>query len=48
MIDLKTLSKQQLELVLHNMRIYGVSNDKRQSVIDELNKRHNVNTNKCR
>ena len=45
MIDLKTLSKEQLELVLHNMRIYGVSNNKRQSVIDELNKRHNVNTN---
>ena len=35
-----------LELVLHNMRIYGVSNDKRQRVIDELNKRHNINTNK--
>jgi hypothetical protein len=43
MIDLKTLSKQQLELVLHNMRIYGVSNDKRQRVIDELNKRHTQN-----
>jgi|TARA_R100001443_G_scaffold30435_1_gene44131 hypothetical protein len=40
MIDLKTLSKEQLELVLHNMRIYGVSKEKRQSVIDELNKRH--------
>ncbi len=40
MIDLKTLSKEQLELVLHNMRIYGVSNEKRQNVIDELNSRN--------
>ena len=40
MIDLKTLSKEQLELVLHNMRIFGVSNEKRQSVIDELNSRN--------
>ena len=40
MIDLKTLSKEQLELILHNMRIYKVSKDKRQRVIDELNKRH--------
>ena len=46
MIDLKTLSKDQLELILHNMRIYGVSNDKRQSVIDELNRRHKQNTDK--
>ena len=44
MIDLKTLSKEQLELILHNMRIYGVSNEKRQRVIDELNKRHRQNT----
>ena len=40
MIDLKTLSKEQLELVLHNMRIYGVSNEKRQNVIDELKSRN--------
>ena len=40
MIDLKTLSKEQLELVLHNMRIFGVSNEKRQIVIDELNSRN--------
>ena len=40
MIDLKTLSKEQLELVLHNMRIFEVSNEKRQSVIDELNSRN--------
>ena len=46
MIDLKTLSKDQLELILHNMRIYGVSNDKRQSIIDELNKRYRQNTDK--
>ena len=41
MIDLKTLSKQQLELVLHNMRIYGVSDDKRNKVINELKSREN-------
>ena len=41
MIDLKTLSKEQLELVLHNMRIYGVSDDKRNKVINELNSREN-------
>jgi len=46
MIDLKTLSKDQLELILHNMRIYGVSNDKRQSIIDELNRRYRQNTDK--
>ena len=43
MIDLKTLSKQQLELVLHNMRVYGVSDDKRNKVINELNSRENNN-----
>jgi len=46
MIDLKTLSEEQLNLVLHNMRIYGVSKDKRQGVIDELKRRHIQNTNK--
>jgi phosphoribosyl-ATP pyrophosphohydrolase len=46
MSNLKTLSKEQLELILHNMRIYGVSNEKRQSVIDELNRRHKQNTDK--
>ena len=40
MIDLKTLSKQQLELVLHNMRIYGVSQEKRDKVVNELNSRN--------
>ena len=41
MIDLKTLSKQQLELVLHNMNIHGVSNEKRNKVINELKSREN-------
>ena len=46
MVDLKTLDKQQLELILHNMRIYGVNKDKRQSIIDELNRRYRQNTDK--
>ena len=41
MIDLKTLSVEQLNLVLHNMRIYGVSDDKRNKVINELKNREN-------
>ena len=41
MIDLKTLSKQQLELVLHNMRIFGVDTKKMNKVINELKKREN-------
>ena len=45
-MELNKLDIQQLHLILHNMRIYGVSNEKRQRVIDELNKRHNINTNK--
>ena len=40
MIDLKTLSEEQLKIVLNNMRIYKVSKEKRQRVIDELNRRH--------
>ena len=43
MIDLKTLSVEQLNLVLHNMRIYGVSDDKRNKVINELKKRESNN-----
>ena len=39
MIDLKTLSIEQLNLVLHNMNIHGVSNEKRNKVINELKKR---------
>ena len=41
MIDLKTLSKEQLELVLHNMRIFGVNTEKVNKVINELKKREN-------
>ena len=44
MIDLKTLSEEQLKIVLNNMRVYKVSKDKRQSVVDELNRRHKQNT----
>ena len=36
MIDLKTLSVEQLNLVLHNMQVYRVDFDKRKKVIDEL------------
>ena len=39
MIDLKKLDLQQLNLVLHNMKIYGVSKDKQNKVIEEINKR---------
>ena len=46
MIDLKTLSEEQLKIVLNNMRVYKGSKDKRQSVIDELNRRHKQNTDK--
>ena len=46
-MELNKLDIQQLHLILHNMRIYGVSKDKRQSVIDEINKReHRQNTDK--
>ena len=41
MIDLKTLSVEQLNLVLHNMRIFGVSTEKLNKVIKELKKREN-------
>jgi len=40
MIDLKTLDLQQLNLVLHNMKIYNVSKDKQNKVIEEINKRN--------
>jgi hypothetical protein len=43
MIDLKTLDLQQLNLVLHNMRIYGISKDKQEKVINEINNRENNN-----
>jgi len=41
MIDLKTLDLQQLNLVLHNMRIHGVSKDRQDRVINEINSREN-------
>ena len=40
MIDLKTLDLQQLNLVLHNMKIYNVSKEKQDKVIEEINKRN--------
>ena len=40
MIDLKTQNLQQLNLVLHNMKIYNVSKDKQNKVIEEINKRN--------
>lgn len=43
MIDLKTLDLQQLNLVLHNMKIYNVSRDKQKKVIDEINSRNDAN-----
>ena len=43
MIDLKTLDLQQLNLVLHNMKIYNVSKDKQKKVIDEINSRSDAN-----
>ncbi len=43
MIDLKTLDLQQLNLILHNMRIYGVSKDRQDRVINEINNRENNN-----
>ena len=43
MIDLKTLTIEQLNLVLHNMQVYGVSSEKRKKVIDELSSREENN-----
>ena len=39
MIDLKTLDKQQLSLLIHNCNVYGVKNEIKQKYIDELNSR---------
>ena len=39
MEHLKNLGIQELHLILHNMRIYGASDDKRKKVINEINKR---------
>jgi hypothetical protein len=40
MIDLKTLDLQQLNLILHNMKIYNVSKEKQDRIIKEINKRN--------
>jgi len=40
MRDLTKIGIQELHLILHNMRIYGVSNEKRKQVIDEINSRN--------
>ena len=42
MIDLKTLSNDQLHLVLHNMQVYGVDFEKRKKIIDELASREEI------
>ena len=39
MIDLKTLDKQQLNLLIHNCNVYGVKQEIKQKYIDELNSR---------
>jgi hypothetical protein len=44
MIDLKTLSIEQLNLVLHNMQIYGVDFEKRKKIIEEIASRENKTT----
>jgi len=41
-MNLKTLNIEQLNLILHNMRIYGVNEDKRQEVINEINNRNDA------
>ena len=42
MIDLKTLTIEQLHLVLHNMQVYGVGFEKRKKIIDELASREEI------
>jgi hypothetical protein len=39
MEHLKDLDNNQLNLILHNMRVYNVSREKQQQVINELKKR---------
>ena len=38
MIDLKTLDKQQLSLLIHNCNVYKVKSETKQEYIDELNR----------
>ena len=40
MINLKTLSEEQLSLLIHNCNVYGVKNEIKQKYIDELNSRN--------
>ena len=40
MIDLKTLSEEQLSLLIHNCNVYGVKQETKQKYIDELNSRN--------
>ena len=42
MIDLKTLTIEQLHLVLHNMQVYGVNFEKRKRILDELASREEI------
>tara|TARA_Y100000593_G_C4219074_1_gene290835 strand:- start:41 stop:169 length:129 start_codon:yes stop_codon:yes gene_type:complete len=42
MIDLRTLSIEQLHLVLHNMQVYGVDFEKRKKILDELASREEI------
>ena len=42
MIDLKTLTIEQLHLVLNNMQVYGVDFDKRKKILDELASREEI------
>ena len=39
MIDLKTLDKEQLNLLIHNCNVYGVKQETKQKYIDELESR---------
>ena len=39
MIDLKTLSEEQLSLLIHNCNVYGVKQEIKQKYINELESR---------
>ena len=39
MIDLKTLSEEQLSLLIHNCSVYNIKNEIKQKYIDELESR---------
>ena len=40
MIDLKTLDKEQLNLLIHNCNVYGVKQETKQKYINELKSRN--------